>query len=361
MRYSSQLISFVIMVSTTPVRPAPSWKRIEAAMGVIDPVFLNTPLATNPALNETLGCHLVAKVETLNPIRSFKGRGTSFFVQSALSGDIEKIVTASAGNFGQGLAHAAAAIGTDLVVYASTAANPDKIDAMRRLGATVILEGGDFDAAKSAATVFAAEQGLYLVIDGNEPAIAEGAGTIALEMLRQWTGGELNSLVVPLGNGALATGVGTWVKYASPETEVVAVAPRGAPSMAISWRDGKSLETATVDTIADGLAVRVPVQYALDAMEDTVDSVVEVDDETLITAMRLVHRYFGLVVEPSGVAGIAAVLADPARWEGRSVGTVLCGANIDRSRASQWLFDKESLHDVADGAAGRAERGVAAR
>lgn len=316
-------------------------------MRIVPPVFLNSPLATSEPLNEVLGCRLAAKVETLNPIRSFKGRGTSFFVQTALPDSAAEIVTASAGNFGQGLAHAAAAAGRPLTVYAATTANPDKVEAMRRLGATVVLEGDDFDAAKSAATLFAAETGAYLVIDGNEPAIAEGAGTIGLEMLRQWTGEPLDSVLLPLGNGALATGVGAWFKHASPQTRVVAVAVNGAPSMALSWRAQKVIETTTVDTIADGLAVRVPVPYALDTMDGTVDAVTEVDDGDLIAAMRLVHRHLGMVVEPAGVAGIAAILADPDKWAGRAVGTVLCGANIDQARAPEWLHGRtESASSV---------------
>ncbi|MGW4126032.1 threonine ammonia-lyase [Nocardia sp. NPDC004711] len=312
-------------------------------MRVIDPIFLNSPLVSNEVLNDILGCRLAAKVETLNPIRSFKGRGTSFFIRTALADDVDTLVTASAGNFGQGLAYAATAAGRKLTVYAATTANPDKVDAMRRLGATVVLEGGDFDAAKLAAVAFAAETDAYLVIDGNEPAIAEGAGTIGLEMLQQWTGGLLDSVIVSLGNGALATGVGAWVKHASPKTDVVAVGAKGAPSMALSWRERKVIETATADTIADGIAVRVPVPYALDTMDGTVDAVADVDDDNLIAAMHLVHKHFGLVVEPAGVAGIAAILAEPARWAGRSVGTVLCGANIDRTRAPGWLHEQHDL------------------
>ncbi len=320
-------------------RPRPFWENVELAARAIDPVFLNSPIASSPLLDDILGCHLVAKVETLNPIRSFKGRGTSWFVQTALPEGAGALVASSAGNFGQGLAHAATAAGRALTVYAATTANPDKIDAMRRFGATVVLEGQDFDAAKSAATDFAAASGGYLVVDGNEPAIAEGAGTIALELFQQTTA-SFDSVILSLGNGALATGVGAWIKHASPATGVIAVAATGAPSMALSWRRREVVETATANTIADGIAVRVPVPYALDTMDGTVDDVVEVNDDTLITAMRLVHRYLGLVVEPSGVAGVAAILSDPSRWAGQTIGTVLCGANINRTRAPEWLFER---------------------
>ncbi|WP_033291461.1 threonine ammonia-lyase [Amycolatopsis jejuensis] len=315
----------------------PSWDNIAAATEIIDPVFLGSPVVRSATLDEVLGCHLVAKVETLNPIRSFKGRGTSYFVRTGAYGTAAGLVTASAGNFGQGLAYAAADAGIGLTVYSATTANPGKIDSMRRFGATVVLEGDDFDAAKIAATAFVEKTGAYFVVDGNEPAIAEGAGTAALELLQD---GPLDAVLVSLGNGALATGVGTWVKHAAPGAEVVAIGATGAPSMAISWRTHQTTETPSVNTIADGIAIRVPVPYALDTMHGTVDDVAEVDDGHLITAMRLIHQHFGLVVEPAGVAGVAAVLADPQRWAGRTVGTILCGANIDRVRAPEWLFEQ---------------------
>lgn len=324
--------------STHPL-PLPAWERIEEAMGTIDPIFLNSPCASSELLNEALGCKLIAKVETINPIRSFKGRGASYFVRTLPSGDDRKLVASSAGNFGQGLAYAASAAGRSLTVYSATTANPDKVASMRRLGAIVVQEGRDFDAAKAAATRFANLTGGYLVVDGDEPAIAEGAGTIALELLRDWSGERLDAVLVPLGNGALVTGVGTWLKHESPDTRIVAVGALGAPAMARSWRSNSRVVTSDVSTIADGIAIRVPDLYALDSMRSTVDEVAEVTEDSLITAMRLVHRHLGLVVEPSGAAGIAAILDEPDRWAGSTVGTVLCGSNIDQKRAAEWLHE----------------------
>ncbi len=197
----------------------PSAARIADACASIDPVFTGTPIVRQEAAEAILGCRLVAKVETLNPIRSFKGRGTSWFVHGVATH--ERLVTASAGNFGQGLAYAARARGMKVVVFAATTANPLKIEAMRRLGADVRLEGHDFDAAKAAARRYADGEGARLVVDGDDPAIAEGAGTIAAELTRAGAAPEI--ILVPLGNGALATGVGAWMKAESPRTRVVAV------------------------------------------------------------------------------------------------------------------------------------------
>jgi threonine dehydratase len=319
--------------------PMPSPANILAAVTQIDPVFLQSPLVRQDRLDDRLGCRLLAKLETLNPIRSFKGRGTSFFVASLPAG-VAHLVCASAGNFGQGLAYTGHRRGLRVTVFAATNANPLKIDAMRRLGAEVRLVGEDFDAAKEAAADFAAAAGAVLVVDGDQPAIAEGAGTIALELTRQLASADC--LLAPLGNGALAAGMGTWLKHAWPKTEAIAVAAAGAPAMEISWREGRSITTPSVSTMADGIAVRVPIPYALEAMRGTIDRVTTVTDAQILTAMQLVHETLGVVVEPAGAAGVAAILADPGPFFGRTVATVLCGSNLTPAQMRDWLLPTDA-------------------
>jgi threonine dehydratase len=135
---------------------------------------------------------------------------------------------------------------------------------------------------------------------------------------------------VPLGNGALLNGVARWIKSACPATEVIGVCAQGAPSMQRSWRNGPGgaiVETETASTIADGVAVRVPVPEAVADMHGLVDDVVLVDDETTRRSMELAERHAGLVLEPAGALGIAAIRADPARFAGRRVATILGGGN----------------------------------
>ncbi|HEX2315767.1 MAG TPA: pyridoxal-phosphate dependent enzyme [Thermomonospora sp.] len=322
----------------TTHRPPPSAARIERAAHAIDPVFTGSPACGHDGLAAALGVRrVIVKDETRNPIRSFKGRGASWFM-AHLGGD-GPLVTASAGNFGQGLAYAARARGRALTVFAAETASPVKVAAMRRLGARVRLAGDDFDAAKAAAVACAREGGGRLVVDGDDREIAEGAGTIAWELTRQVTDAPLDTVLVPLGNGALAGGVGTWLRHAWPGTRVIAVAAEGAPAMARSWRENRAVTTPGVDTVADGIAVRVPVPYALRVMRDTVDEVLEVPDEAIVAAMRLLHRTLGLVAEPAGAAGLAAVLAHPDAFAGLSVGTVACGANLTAGQRRRWLPD----------------------
>lgn len=312
----------------------PSANQIAAAMGVIDPIFLRTPLLTGSSLDRALECQLLFKVETLNPIRSFKGRGTDLVV--ARMKDRRMIVCASAGNFGQGLARAAAKRKRAVIVFAARNANPLKVAAMRDLGAEVRQFGADFDAAKEAARRFAASTDAYYVEDGGIAEIAEGAGTMALELSE--AGQIPEAMLVPLGNGALITGIGTWFRHAEPSTHVIGVVPEGAQSMRLSFAAKAPVSTPTADTIADGIAVREPVAYAVSCMRDTVDEVVSVSDESIIRAMRLLHGHLGLVVEPAGAAGLAALLDQPTRWKGARLGIPLCGGNVTQEDAKRWLL-----------------------
>jgi threonine dehydratase len=303
-------------------------------MRVIDPVFLRSPMLRGTALDRVVDADVVLKVETLNPIRSFKGRGTELLAAGLV--DRPPLVCASAGNFGQGLARAARRRELPVIVFAAERANPLKVAAMRALGAEVRLEGADFDAAKEAARRYAERSGARYVEDGALPEIAEGAGTIALEITE--AGVSPDVMLVPLGNGALVTGIGTWLRHAAPATRVVGVVAEGAPSMRLSFEQNRPVPTPAARTIADGIAVREPVPYALETMRGVVDQVVTVTDAEIVRAMRLVHEHLGVVVEPAGAAGLAALLAHPEDWRGALVATPLCGGNVTPADARDWLL-----------------------
>jgi threonine dehydratase len=316
-----------------------SLERIEEAARLIDPEFLGSPQYEAEALGDELGLRLVCKVETANPIRSFKGRGTDYLLHRLGEGE-GRLVCASAGNFGQGLAYAARKRSVPLTVFAARSASPAKVERMRQLGAKVNLEGEDLDEAKVAARALAESEGWRFVEDGREPEIAEGAGTIALELCR-WPE-PFDALLVPLGNGALLSGVGTWMKAHAPSTAVIGVCAEGAPAMALSLHEGVVRTTEKVDTIADGIAVRVPVKEALTDLSGVVDDVLLVDDETMVGAMRLLFWKTGLVVEPAGAAGVAALIAHRERFAGSLVATPLCGGNLSGQQIRLWLLEDDS-------------------
>ena len=300
---------------------------------MIDPVFLNSPQFDCEPLSERLGVDTILKVETVNPIRNFKGRGTDYLMQR-LGAATQSIVCASAGNFGQGMAYACRKRGVPITVFAATKANPLKVERMRALGATVELAGDDFDQAKDAATRFAAQQRQLYVEDGSPGAIGEGAGTMAVELTRSF---DLDAIFIPLGNGSLVNGIGTWMQNASPKTRVIAVCAESAPSMALSWRQRKPVE-AESNTIADGIAVRVPVPEAVEIMATTVDEVMLVPDDEMRSWMRHVFADTGLVIEPAGAAGVAAIARVASEWKGSRVATVLTGGNLTEPQVREWLY-----------------------
>jgi threonine dehydratase len=298
-----------------------SLANIARASDTVDPVFTNTPQFECHSLSSELGCRLVVKVETLNPIGSFKARG-AYFMVSQLPGR-PHLVCATAGNFGQGVAHAARSRGLLLTVFVPARTDPDKIERIRAFGATVHCITENYSAAQQAAVRFAAASGAVLLEDGRQEAIAEGAGTIGVELLR-WPQ-PLDVVVVPLGDGALLGGIARWVKAHSAKTRMVGICATGSPAMRLSWRARRPVSTAPPQTIAQGLAVQSPHAEAVADLVDLVDDILLVDDEALIAAVRLAHRELGLVLEPSGAAGIAGIVAHAEQFRGAWAATVLTG------------------------------------
>jgi threonine dehydratase len=329
--------------SPLPTDPLPQHRlrlaEIARASSVIDPAFLASPQYDCEPLSAALCCDLTLKVETANPIRCFKGRGASFLIATLLArreiGADRPLVAASAGNWGQAVAYACRAASLPLTLFASVNANPLKLERMRALGAELRLAGVDFDAAKEEARRYAGAHGLRMVVDGLDVAASEGAGTMAVELLAH--GAAYDAIVVPLGNGAMLTGIARWFKAASPATRVYGVCASGADSMEKSWREGTIVSASRIDTIADGIGVRAPIPEAVADMHGLVDDVLLVPDATIIRAMRLVFAQAGLVSEPSGAAGVAALIEHAVQFKGQRVATVLCGGNVTADQARDWL------------------------
>lgn len=301
----------------------PATGDIVAARAVIDPVFLDSPLMRHPALDEALGCTVTLKVETLNPIRSFKGRGTEA-VLDALAPRPAGVVAASSGNFGQGIAWAARRRGIAATIYVPSDANPAKVEAMRRLGALVhLVERGtdEADAARSAA-----DRGTPFVEDGAHREIAAGAGTIAQELTEAGVAPDV--MLVQIGDGALVAGIGSWLRAAAPNTRVVGVTAANSPAMAESVAAGRSIERPA-DTIADGMAVSRPIPAALENVRAVVDEIVAVSEDAMLAAMRLLIDGTGLLSEPSGAAGVAALMEHGERFRGAAAVALVTGSNLD--------------------------------
>jgi len=326
-------VGSIKLAQSSSVDASISVDRIREAATVIDPVFLHMPQYECEQLSERLGVTMVLKVESANPIRSFKGRGADYLLHRFAAKD-HGFVCASAGNFGQGMAYACRKRGVPLTVFAARVANPLKIERMRGLGATVILQGDDFDQAKDAAKQHATQSGQNYIEDGRLGPIAEGAATMAVELTERE---ELDAMFIPLGNGSLVNGIGTWLKHASPKTRVIAVCAEGAPSMALSWQAHKPID-APSNSIADGIAVRVPIPDAVRIMSGTVDEVMLVSDDEMRDAMRYLFLDAGLVIEPAGAAGVAAIAKVASDWSGRRIAAILTGGNLTEAQVRDWLY-----------------------
>jgi threonine dehydratase len=305
---------------------------IRAAHGSIHPAFTGSAQYVHEGLSVRLGAPVVVKVETVNPIRSFKGRGT-WLVVTALAGEggigpDRAVVCASAGNFGQGVAYAARTLGIPAVVFASRAANRAKIARMRALGAEIVEVGRDFDEARTASEAYAREHGAELLVDGDDPRISTGAATMALEVTDAVEAGYLPSPViasVPVGNGALINGVGSWLRFAAPACRVVGIQAAAAPAMTLSWRAGEPIDTDTASTYADGIASRVAIPRAVELMAGRVDDMLLIDDDDLRAAQDILATELGITVEGAAAASWAGLLAGP-RPDGAAL-LIVTGSN----------------------------------
>ena len=314
----------------------PKVESIEEAAAVIDRRFLDTPIVGNEALDRELGCRLALKVETLTPIRSFKGRGASWLMHR-LGGQRQGGARLCLGRqFRPGVAYAARARSIPATVFAAVNASPVKIDADARLRAEVRLEGDDFDTAKAAARSFAASSGRVFVEDGAHPAIAEGAGTIAREL--DLAGALGDAILVPLGNGSLVNGIGAWIKARRPQVRVVAWQPPvrrrwSDPGARATDRDGGGRHHRRRRR-GQGARSRGAGGDARDRRRGAAGggSVRPGGDASGIP------RTFGLVVEPARSSRLAAMLAAPQDFLGREVSTILCGGNLTAEQMRAWLL-----------------------
>lgn len=309
---------------------------IRAAAATIHRAFVGSPQFVHEGLSARAGRPVVVKVETVNPIRAFKGRGTwhavAGLVGEGVLGPDRPVVVASTGNFGQGVAFAGRALGVPVTVFADEHANPHKLSRMRALGATVVREGHDFDAARAASESHAVASGAHLLVDGEDPRIAAGAGTLALELTDGIAAGRLPVLggaYVPVGNGALIVGVGAWLRAEAPGCRVLGIQSEAAPSMTLSWEQGQPIETETAATTAEGIATRVPVPEALTMMVGRVDAMRLVAEGSLADAQAELTAELGITVEGAAAAGWAGLLADLDPPDGAAL-LIVTGSNVAR-------------------------------
>lgn len=299
---------------------------VRRAAAVIRGSVMVTACNESRTLGEICGCRLFLKFENLQFTATFKERGALNRLQ-ALSPEERKrgVIAMSAGNHAQGVAYHAKRLGIPATIVMPIGTPMVKIENTRRHGAEVIITGQTLEECFTFVKWHAAERGLILVHPYDDPLIIAGQGTIGLEMLEAVP--ELDILVVPIGGGGLISGIATAAKALKPSIQVIGVQAQLYPSMYNAVR-GEQLPMRG-DTLAEGIAVKAPGQITTAIVRDLVDDVLLVSEDQIERAVATLISIEKTVVEGAGAAGLAAVLAAPERFAGRTVGLVLTGGNID--------------------------------
>jgi threonine dehydratase len=320
-----------------PASPVPDLADVLGARQRIAPHLRPTPLYRYPALDTLTGTALWVKHENHQPVGAFKVRGGVNLV-SRLSADEQHggVIAASTGNHGQSVAYAANLFGVRAVICVPERANPVKVESMRALGAEVVSRGRDFDEAREHCEELAARHDYRYIHSGNEPDLIAGVATCALEILEARPDTEV--IVVPVGGGSGAAGACVAAKAVRSSVEVIGVQAEAAPAAYRSWQAG-TLVAAANGTFAEGLATGTAFQLPQRIMREQLDDFVLVAEDALRSATRLMIEKTRNLVEPAGAAGLAAVLADPGRFAGRTVALVCSGGNISPAQLTALWAD----------------------
>ncbi len=297
-----------------------------------------TPLVHSAALSERLGCAVHLKLETATPIGAFKVRGgLNLLAQLPDAERAQGVITASTGNHGQSIAYAAQRFGVKAVIAAPEGANPDKVAAMRRFGAEVILVGRDFDDSRLWAEATATEKGYRYVHPANEPLLIAGVATASLEIMEALP--TVDVIIAPIGGGSGASGHCVVAKSLRPEVEVVGVQAERAPACYQSWKAGHIVALDRADTWAEGVATRTPFELTFGILRERLDDIVLVGEEEMrqgvITLLEQAHQ----LAEAAGAAPLAAAHKIRERLAGRTVVLIVSGANITIQQLTAVLTD----------------------
>lgn len=292
-------------------------------------VVVETPFAYAPRLSEECGCEIYLKKENLQVTGAFKIRGAYNKIATLSESErAQGVIAASAGNHAQGVAMAAQIFGIKALIVMPESTPLTKINGVRYYGAEVILAGSNYDEAYAYASAYGQEHGMVFVHPFADEAVMAGQGTIALEMFE--TCPDLDAVVIPVGGGGLISGMASAIKALASQTKVIGVSAQGAPAMKESFDAKQPIDSTSVRTIADGIAVRDTSEITLGHILETVDRIVTVDDEEIANAILFLLERQKLVVEGAGAAGVAAMLHGKLdAFKGKKVGIVLSGGNMD--------------------------------
>lgn len=314
----------------------PTLNELEAAAALIRPAVPPTPQYPWPLLAEALGCEVWVKHENHTPVGSFKVRGGLVYLDDLLrrEPDCPGVIAATRGNHGQSIAFAAQRHGRRALLVVPEGNSTEKNAAMRSLGAELIVHGHDFQAALEYAGGRAGAEGLHMVPSFHR-LLVQGVGTYALELFRAVA--DLDVVYVPIGLGSGICGVIAARDALGLRTRVIGVVAERAPCYALSFTARKAVSTETCDTLADGVACRVPNAEALPIILRGAERIVAVSEEEIAAAMRRYFQATHQVAEGAGAAPLAALGREREAWRGRRVAVLLTGGNVDLDRYHRLL------------------------
>lgn len=301
-------------------------KAFEEAVEVVKKVAIETELIYSGFLSDQTGNKVYLKPENLQITGAYKLRGAYYKISTLTDEERAKgLVTASAGNHAQGVAYAAKAYGCKAVIVMPTTTPLMKVDRTKSYGAEVVLHGDVYDESAAYAAKLAEEKGYTFIHPFDDPAVATGQETIAMEIIKELP--LVDYILVPIGGGGLATGVSTLAKLLNPKIKVIGVEPAGAACLKASLKKGKPVTLDKVSTIADGTAVKTPGQNIFSYLQQGLDDVITVEDDELVVAFLDMVENHKLIVENSGLLSVAALKHLDVK--GKKIVSILSGGNMD--------------------------------
>lgn len=305
---------------------AVSFRDILEANRRIRNFVIRTPTHLSVAFSRRTGAEVYLKLECFQPIGVFKIRGAINKICSLSPSELKKgLVTSSSGNHGLSVAYAAKIYGTKAVVVVPENAVKEKVEAIESYGANLVKHGKDYDEAYSKALEIQKETKTTFVHPFNDPFVIAGQGTIGLELLEDIP--DLDTIIVPVGGGGLISGIAIAAKTLKSDIKIVGVQAEGAPAVYRSWKAGKIVEMDSVETVADGLASRKPLDLTFRIIRKYVDDFLLVTDQEIGEAVLALLREAHILAEPSGAASLAALLFRYHPKPKEKVAVIISGAN----------------------------------
>jgi len=298
-------------------------------------IIYRTPLVKSDTISGAAGGQVFLKLEALQKTGSFKARGAYNAITRMSREGVKHVVTASAGNHAQGVAYVASLYGMKATIVMPVMTPWIKISRTRKYGADVILHGESYAEAEAKAMELAKELKATYVHAYNDPYIVAGQGTIGWEILEDLD--EIDAVVVPIGGGGLISGIATVIKKKKPSVKVIGVQSEGAPSAYLSLKEGKIMGVASVDTIAEGIAVKRIGDLTFNLMREVVDDVVLVSDNDIVNAILVIGEATKVIAEGAGAAAVAALLSGKVNIKGNVV-AVVSGGNIDMPMLTKIIY-----------------------